>query len=121
MTRKRIAWLVAGVGSVVVLLLLGRRAAGYIPVFAGWVESLGALGPLAFIAGYILATVAMVPGLLLTLAGGALFGLVRSMAMLGRGAEARPHADELLAAKLHRDVDSAGAGVDGVLDELLDH
>jgi uncharacterized membrane protein YdjX (TVP38/TMEM64 family) len=76
-TRKRIVWLVAGAGIVVVLLLLGRRAAGYIPAFAGWVESLGALGPIAFIAGYILATVAMVPGLLLTLAGGALFGLVR--------------------------------------------
>ena len=77
MTRKKIVWLAAGVGSVVVLLLLGRRAAGYIPAFAGWVESLGTLGPLAFIGGYILATVAMVPGLLLTLAGGALFGLVR--------------------------------------------
>jgi uncharacterized membrane protein YdjX (TVP38/TMEM64 family) len=76
-TRKRIGWLAAGVGLAVVLLLLGRRAAGYIPAFAGWVESLGALGPLAFIAGYILATIAMVPGLLLTLAGGALFGLVR--------------------------------------------
>jgi uncharacterized membrane protein YdjX (TVP38/TMEM64 family) len=76
-TRKRIVWLVAGAGIVVVLLLLGRRAAGNIPAFAGWVESLGALGPIAFIAGYILATVAMVPGLLLTLAGGALFGLVR--------------------------------------------
>jgi uncharacterized membrane protein YdjX (TVP38/TMEM64 family) len=76
-TRKRIVWLVAGAGIVVVLLLLGRRAAGYIPAFAGWVESLGALGPIAFMAGYILATVAMVPGLLLTLAGGALFGLVR--------------------------------------------
>src|SRR5688500_778955 len=75
--RKRIAWVLAGLGIVVLLLLLGRRAAGYIPAFAGWVESLGALGPLAFIAGYILATVAMVPGLLLTLAGGALFGLVR--------------------------------------------
>lgn len=77
MTRKRIGWLAAGVGLVVVLLLLGRRAAAYIPAFAGWVESLGALGPLAFITGYILATIAMVPGLLLTLAGGALFGIVR--------------------------------------------
>jgi uncharacterized membrane protein YdjX (TVP38/TMEM64 family) len=76
-TRKTIGWLVAGAGIGVVVLLLGRRAAGYIPAFAEWVASLGALGPLAFIGGYIIATVAMVPGLLLTLAGGALFGLVR--------------------------------------------
>lgn len=59
------------------MLLLGQHATVYIPMFATWVESLGALGPLVFILGYILATIGMVPGLLLTLAGGALFGLVR--------------------------------------------
>lgn len=64
-------------GALAAVLILGRRAAGYIPAFAEWVESLGALGPLVFMAGYIVATVAMVPGLLLTIAGGALFGLVR--------------------------------------------
>lgn len=76
-TRKRMLWLLVGVGVLALVLLLGRRAAGYIPGFAAWVDSLGALGPVVFILGYIVATVAMVPGLLLTLAGGALFGLVR--------------------------------------------
>jgi len=40
-----------------------------------WVKSLGYLAPLAFIVIYNLATVFFIPGSLLTLGGGALFGL----------------------------------------------
>ncbi len=40
-----------------------------------WVESLGTLGPIAFIAIYNLATLLFVPGSILTLKGGCLFGL----------------------------------------------
>ncbi|MGN6391786.1 MAG: TVP38/TMEM64 family protein [Gemmatimonadales bacterium] len=47
------------------------------PAFAAWVDRLGAWGPAAFIVGYALATVAFVPGSLLTLAAGAIFGLAR--------------------------------------------
>ncbi|MGQ0815043.1 MAG: TVP38/TMEM64 family protein [Gemmatimonadota bacterium] len=61
------------------VLLLGRRAAAYVPVFVSWVDSLGTLGPAVSMAGYVLATVAMVPGSILTLAGGALFGLARGI------------------------------------------
>lgn len=82
MQRTKWISLLAGLVALVVLLLLGRRLAGYIPAFAGWVESLGALGPIAFMAGYVLATVALVPGSLLTLAGGALFGVVRGTAFV---------------------------------------
>ena len=39
-----------------------------------WVAQAGAAGPLVFIALYALATVLMLPGALITLAGGALFG-----------------------------------------------
>ena len=39
-----------------------------------WVRGAGALGPLVFIATYAIATVLFVPGSLITLAGGALFG-----------------------------------------------
>lgn len=42
-----------------------------------WVDSLGAWGPIAFIAIYNLATVLFLPGSLLTLGGGAIFGLVQ--------------------------------------------
>lgn len=41
-----------------------------------WVENLGTLGPIAFIAIYNLATLLFVPGSLLTLKGGCLFGLL---------------------------------------------
>jgi uncharacterized membrane protein YdjX (TVP38/TMEM64 family) len=39
-----------------------------------WVEQAGVLAPLVFIVIYAVATVLMVPGLILTIAGGALFG-----------------------------------------------
>lgn len=77
MLDRRILWLIPGLGAAVALILLGRRAAGFIPAFAEWIDSLGALGAIAFMAGYVVATVALVPGSLLTLAAGALFGLVR--------------------------------------------
>jgi len=47
-----------------------------VPRFAAWVAGLGVWGPVAFILGYLVATVAFVPGLVLTLAAGALFGLL---------------------------------------------
>jgi uncharacterized membrane protein YdjX (TVP38/TMEM64 family) len=42
--------------------------------FAAWVQSLGPWGPLAFVAGYTLVTVAVMPAFLLTLAAGAIWG-----------------------------------------------
>ena len=41
-----------------------------------WVDGLGPWGPLAFIAIYIIATVAFIPGSVLTLGAGAIFGIV---------------------------------------------
>jgi uncharacterized membrane protein YdjX (TVP38/TMEM64 family) len=42
--------------------------------FAAWVQSLGPWGPVAFVAGYTLVTIAVMPAFLLTLAAGALWG-----------------------------------------------
>ncbi len=78
--------------ALVVVALLARRLADYVPAVAAWVEGLGALGPLVFATVYTAATVLFVPGALLTLAAGALFGLVTGTlvvwisAMLGSGA-----------------------------------
>lgn len=49
-------------------------------------ESLGPLGPLVFVLGYAVATVAFVPGSLLTLAGGAIFGLAEGTLVVFIGA-----------------------------------
>ncbi len=71
---------------VVGLVLLGRRVGAYVPQFAAWVNSLGAWGPIAFIGGYIVACVAFIPGSLLTLAAGAIFGLARGVLYVFVGA-----------------------------------
>jgi uncharacterized membrane protein YdjX (TVP38/TMEM64 family) len=47
------------------------------PGFTAWVNSLGAWAPAAYVAGYVLATVCMMPAFLLTIAGGAVFGLLK--------------------------------------------
>ncbi len=72
----RIALIVVGVA---VLIVLGRQAGSYIPQFAQWVNGLGVWGPIVFIIGYAVAAVAFVPGSLLTLAAGAIFGLAQGV------------------------------------------
>ncbi len=54
---------------------LGQVAADALQSLLRWVPTLGPWGPIAFIAGYVLACVAFVPGSVLTLAAGAIFGL----------------------------------------------
>ncbi|HVR29256.1 MAG TPA: VTT domain-containing protein, partial [Thermoanaerobaculia bacterium] len=77
-SRVRVAARVGGgLALLALLLLLARKAGGYVPAFAAWVDGLGALGPLVFVLGYAVATVALVPGSLLTLASGAVFGLAQ--------------------------------------------
>jgi uncharacterized membrane protein YdjX (TVP38/TMEM64 family) len=57
-------------------LILGGRAFGaHLPAFAARVASLGVWGPVVFILGYALAAVAFIPGSVLTIAAGAIFGL----------------------------------------------
>lgn len=70
----------------VVLLFGGREFAKQLPAFTAYVEGLGAIGPLVFIAGYALATVAFIPGSVLTFAAGAIFGLGKGVAVVFVGA-----------------------------------
>ena len=64
-------------GGLVVLVLLGRVAGAALPGFAAAVERSGVWGPIVFVLGYAAATVAFVPGSVLTLAAGAIFGLAK--------------------------------------------
>lgn len=73
---KLVVYALAGLAVLAALILAGRQAGDSIPRFAAWVEGLGVWGPVVFILGYAVATVAFVPGSLLTLAAGAIFGLV---------------------------------------------
>lgn len=72
--------------GLVLLVAAGRALGGYVPQFAAWVDSLGLWGPLVFIAGYAVATVAFIPGSLLTLAAGAIFGILKGTAYVFVGA-----------------------------------
>lgn len=65
-----------GIVAIVALSLVGREAAGLLQHFAAFVEGLGIWAPVIFIAGYALSVIALLPGSILTLAGGAIFGLV---------------------------------------------
>ncbi len=68
----RIAAIVLVLGG---LIYLATRFGDQVPAFAAWIESQGAWGPVLFILGYAIATIAFIPGSVLTLAAGAIFGL----------------------------------------------
>lgn len=88
---------------VALLLVFGRRVAAHLPAFASWVEGLGALGPLVFVVSYAVAVVAFVPGSVLTLAGGVLFGLVEGVIYVFTAAVLGSTASFLLARHVARD------------------
>lgn len=58
-------------------MILGRRAGGLVPVVAERVARMGAWGPIAFIGVYVVGDLVLIPGSVLSLAGGALFGFIR--------------------------------------------
>jgi uncharacterized membrane protein YdjX (TVP38/TMEM64 family) len=66
-----------GLAALAGLIWFGHAAGGRVPEFAAWVSRLGFWGPSVFVAGYALAVVAFVPGSLMTLAAGAIFGVAR--------------------------------------------
>ncbi|REJ75075.1 MAG: TVP38/TMEM64 family protein [Acidobacteria bacterium] len=78
--------LLGGLAVLVALFFLARAAGDRIPAFTAWVDGLGFWGPLAFLLGYAVATVALVPGSLLTLAAGALFGIWQGTVVVFLGA-----------------------------------
>lgn len=97
---RRVALAAAAVAG---LFLLGRELGGRLPGFVNWVERLGAWAPAAFIGGYALATVLFVPGWLLSLAAGVLFGVVGGTIYTFAGAAAGSSAAFLIARYLARD------------------
>lgn len=77
MKRLPLGKVLLGVVVVIALAGLGRQFGPLLDRFAVWIDSLDALGPVVFIAAYVATTIAFVPGSVLSLAGGALFGLVQ--------------------------------------------
>lgn len=86
--RRPVPWarLLIATAALIVLFTAGREVGAYVPRFAAWVDGLGVLGPVVFVLGYVLATIAFVPGSLLTLSAGAIFGLGAGVAYVFVGA-----------------------------------
>ena len=82
MSARSVARLVALAGAVVMLLVASRHLGALLPAFSARVNALGSWGPVVFVAGYALAVVAFVPGFILTLTAGALFGLAKGTALV---------------------------------------
>jgi uncharacterized membrane protein YdjX (TVP38/TMEM64 family) len=78
--------LLIGVAAAAVLIILGKQLGSYVPQFAEWVDGLGFWGPAVFVLGYAAATLAFVPGSLLTMAAGAIFGLAKGTLLVFLGA-----------------------------------
>ena len=74
-------WLVV-LAALVALIVVGRQLRGLVPGFERYLEELGGLAGVLFVVGYVVATVAFVPGSILTMAAGALFGLTTGVALV---------------------------------------
>jgi uncharacterized membrane protein YdjX (TVP38/TMEM64 family) len=105
MTAGRRRWflLLAFAAAGVLLIAAGRQVAAVIPRFVQHVEGLGTTGALLFIAGYTVATVAFIPGSLLTLAAGAVFGIAKGTLLVFIGATIGETAAFLIARHVARD------------------
>lgn len=84
--RRKLILLGGVLLAVAALVLIDRHTGGYLGQLAGWmrdrvfqfaewVQGLGPWGPAAFILGYVIATVVLAPGWILTMGSGILFGL----------------------------------------------
>jgi uncharacterized membrane protein YdjX (TVP38/TMEM64 family) len=103
--RRGIPWLklLLALVAVAALVLAGRQLGGLVAEGTRRIAALGAWAPGAFVAAYTLATVAFVPGLVLTLAGGALFGVARGTVYVFAGAVLGSSAAFLIARYVARD------------------
>lgn len=101
--RRR--WLPVVLGALVVaaVLMAGRELATLLPAVTRSIASLGAAGPVLFMAAYALAAVALIPASLLTIAAGITFGLGRGVAYVLLGAGTGAIASFLIARYLARE------------------
>jgi uncharacterized membrane protein YdjX (TVP38/TMEM64 family) len=80
--RFPLARVVLAAAALLLVVVAGREMASGIGGFANWVADQGRTGMALFVLGYAVAVVAFVPGSLLTMAGGAVFGLAQGTALV---------------------------------------
>ncbi len=86
--KRTVPWvrLLIGAVAIAALLALGSTLGGRIPELTDWVSRQGVWGGVAFVAAYAIATVAFIPGSVLTLAAGVIFGVVQGTVYVFLGA-----------------------------------
>ena len=101
------------VAVIAALFLAGGRAARLLPEVTSWVGEQGAAAPVLFAVVYAVATVLLVPGSLLTLAAGALFGVWKGTLIVLIAASFGATAAFLIARYLARERVARRVGRDG--------
>jgi uncharacterized membrane protein YdjX (TVP38/TMEM64 family) len=91
------------VAAVVAIVLAGRGLGGEVSAVLNRISALGPAAPVAFIAIYVAACILFVPGSILTIGAGVLFGVVRGSIYVSIGATAGATAAFLLGRYLMRD------------------
>jgi len=71
-------WLIPALvlGGISLIVVALRELAPLMPAFANWVDGLGPLAPLLFIAGYVVGTILLLPGAVFSMVGGTVFGVL---------------------------------------------
>ncbi len=81
---RLLRWGFVAVGAVAILAL-GHELHRHLQAIEAWVESLGAWGPLAFVAIYVVCTILLAPDSVFGVAAGLLFGLPLGIAVVLAG------------------------------------
>lgn len=124
--KRRFNWKpFALVGALVALMVLAKvlDLGERLVLVRDWIGSLGAFGPVAFCGLYIVAAVAMVPGIALTVGAGALFGSVWGSIYVSIGSTVGAALSFLIARYVARDSVSgwlSGNARFGHLDDLTE-
>jgi uncharacterized membrane protein YdjX (TVP38/TMEM64 family) len=100
--KRRTGTILAAAVALALLLYLGPRLGEPILEATERVQRAGPIAPLLFIALYVMATVGLVPGAALSLAGGAIFGVARGVPIVFTGATLGACAAFLLARHVAR-------------------
>ncbi len=106
MKRLTLGRVLAGVlvvAVIVAIVLAGRRLGGEVTAILNRVSALGPAAPIAYIGIYVVACVLFVPGSILTIGAGVLFGVVRGSIYVSIGATAGATAAFVLGRYLMRD------------------
>jgi uncharacterized membrane protein YdjX (TVP38/TMEM64 family) len=102
-TPGRVLAVIVAIAAIAAIVLAGRRLGGEVTAILDRISALGPAAPAAFIAIYVVACVMFVPGSILTIGAGVLFGVVRGSIYVSIGATLGATAAFVLGRYLMRD------------------